>query len=839
MISLLLISITAAGVRAQSCFNVSAGKDTSISCLLDNFDLKARVPDVRTSETYQVVSIPYNPYAYKTPGGTTDPGVDNDDRYSDSFFLPFPFCFYGDVYNKVCVGSNGVITFDVRANAKKFHCFLFGPSNTLPYAGGSPGNASFYAPRASIWLAFYDMDPSDSPGLPDDPDEHKIEWRVEGSVPCRRFVVSFYKIGYFGNGGPAGCTNNNPANLCTMQAVLYEGTGIIDVFYKNKPVCQNSYAIAGVQNWGQDQAVTPPGRNNAIWSAIDEGIRYVPAGPGSLLKRVELYKNGTLIATDLSPTIVGNGELEASFPNVFQQEDSMSYVVRAFYGHCNNPAIETEGSDTIIVRKEMPPVVTEFTDEPCNGNFGTIRVVSPYQPPMTEYSIDNGVTWQTLPIFYVHAGTYYVMARRIGRTCTSTSSKIIINQPPPFAAFANTGADATCGANDGSLSVTATGGTLPYQYSIDGGATWQPSNTFNNLSAGNYSVRAKDDHNCLAVFPGTVLLNDTMSLDLGPDSTICFGTDILLVPMVNSLTNSYNWKPGATLNSDIVRTPVASPTDTTKYYITATWGACVHTDSVTINVKHKPVVDAGKDTAICYKTNATLSGSAGNLSGTVNFAWSPPDSLSTPNAPTSFVRMDTTRQFTLTVTDNYGCNFSVSDSVTIFMQPLFVAFAGNDTNAILGRQHQLKASGTNATDFVWSPAAPLNNPFIANPLAILHSNTSFYVHVTDAIGCTDDDTVFIKVYEGPNYYLPNAFTPNGDGLNDVFGPTIVGMESTGYFRIFNRYGTIIFETKDLSKNWDGTLKGKPAASGTYVWMIKGIDVNGSVVEMKGTVILLR
>jgi gliding motility-associated-like protein len=308
---------------------------------------------------------------------------------------------------------------------------------------------------------------------------------------------------------------------------------------------------------------------------------------------------------------------------------------------------------------------------------------------------------------------------------------------------------------------------------------------------------------------------------------------------VNSLTNSYKWTPGATLNSDIVRTPVASPTDTTKYYLTATWGACVHTDSVTINVKHKPVVDAGKDTAICYKTNATLSGSAGNLSGTVNFAWSPPDSLNTPNAPTSFVRMDTTRQFTLTVTDNYGCNFSVSDSVNIFMQPLFVAFAGNDTNAILGRQHQLKASGTNATDFVWSPAAPLNNPFIANPLAILHSNTSFYVHVTDAIGCTDDDTVSIKVYEGPNYYLPNAFTPNGDGLNDIFGPTIVGMKSTGYFRIFDRYGNIIFETKDLSKNWDGTLKGKPAASGTYVWMIKGIDVNGSVVEMKGTVILLR
>jgi gliding motility-associated-like protein len=824
---LILLLSTTAKLSAQSCFNVSAGNDTTISCLANCLTLKARIPDVRTSETYQVVSIPYTPYAYVTPGGTTDPLVDADDHFSAAFSLPFSFCFYGAVYDKLVVGSNGVMTFDFAANAGTIESFLLSASNTLPYAGGSPNNIAFYAPRASIWLAYYDMNPATSPP------GHKIEWRVEGTAPCRRFVVSYYNIGYFGN---SACPNSNPANLCTMQAVLYEGSGIIDVFYQNKPVCNNNLSIAGVQNWGQNQAVSPPNTNCTVWNAVNKGFRYVPSGPGSLLSRVELYKNGTLIATGTT-TPLGNGELEASFPNICQSEDSMSYVVRAFYHNCENPAVETEGSDTIIVRKDLPAVVTELVDPLCKGNLGKITVLSPSQPPLIEYSINGGTTWQTFNVFNVPAGTYTVLARRIGNLCTSTSPPLTLTEPAAFTAFASAPTSATCGATDGSLSVTAAGGTLPYEYSINGGSSWQPSNVFSNLAAGNYTVRARDAHNCLAIFPGVVPLNDTMSLDLGPDSTICFGDSVLLIPQVNLLADTFKWTPAATLNYDTARTPIAHPTDTTKYYLTAKWGQCVRKDSITVNVKHKPVAYAGKDTTICYKTNAFLSGTATNLSGSVNYLWSPPDSLNTPNAASTIAWMDTTRQFFLTVTDNYGCNFSVVDSMMVFMQPPLVVFAGNDTNANLNRPHQMEASG--AVNYVWTPAAPLNDPFIADPLATLLHDTYFHVQGTDAIGCIADDDVFVKVYEGPMYYLPNAFTPNGDGLNDIFFPTPVGIRSTDFFRVYNRYGELLFETRQWMQGWDGTIKGKKAASGTYVWTIKGIDTNGAVFEMKGTVILLR
>jgi gliding motility-associated-like protein len=492
----------------------------------------------------------------------------------------------------------------------------------------------------------------------------------------------------------------------------------------------------------------------------------------------------------------------------------------------------------MIVRKTLNPINVKADSARCKGGQGTITVTSPLAPNI-EYSIDGGTTWQLSPIFNVPAGTYTVNARVVGSLCGGFTSNILVEEPTLVTASA-VPAVASCANNDGVIDITAGGGNPGYEYSIDNGVTYQTANQFLNLPVGNYNnIKVRDAYGCTVFLSATIAINDTMRLELGPDSTICFGSSITLIPQTNALTDTFKWSPKATLNFDTVKTPIAKPNDTTKFYLTAKWGVCTRKDSISINVLHKPVANAGNDTTVCYKTNATLFGSASNLSGTVNFAWSPPDSLNSPNTAITGVRLDTTRQFTLTVTDNYGCNFSVTDSVIVFMQPQLIAFAGNDTNAIINRDHQLQATGRNAVSFVWSPTGPLNNPFIANPLAVMQHDTYFYVHITDAIGCTDDDTVFIKVYEGPTYYLPNAFTPNGDTRNDIFFPTPVGIRSTDYFRVFDRYGKLMYETRQWMQGWDGTLKGKPSASGTYVWMIKGIDRNGAVVEMKGTVILLR
>jgi gliding motility-associated-like protein len=820
-------------VKAQSCFTIFAGNDTTISCVQPCLDLKARLPDIRSSEDYQVTSIPYTPFPYVTaaPIYVLPCIADQDDKYGDIATLPFNFCFYGNVYNKYVLGTNGVITFDLSNAIPGSNGNNYVVSNPLPFRGtGTPiyacpappyPSGSLY-PKLSIMGAYSDLFPDLS-----DP-AYKIEARVEGFAPCRRFVMSYSNVKLY----------NCQALKTTFEVVLHEGTGLIDIFVENYPFCSGNNAIIGIQKDGSPASLfaSPPGRNLFSQQISNEGWRFVPSGPTSLLDSVVLYKNGVKVTSGTTTTL-GNGQLEATFPGVCQSEDSMSYVVRAYYRQCDNPALETDGSDTLIVYKTLNPLNVTATDALCNGSNGTITINSPTAANI-EYSIDGGANWQTSPVFNAPAGTYTVLARVIGSLCGGSTTATIAE--PTALTLTSTSTASDCSNKTGTIDLTAGGGTPGYEYSIDNGVTYQLSNQFLNVASGNYNnIKIKDANGCLKTTTQSVALLDTMNLELGADSTICFGTKITLVPQTNALTDTFKWTPAATLNYDTAKTPVASPTDTTKYYLTAKWGVCTRRDSITVNVLHKPIANAGKDTTVCYKTNATLFGSASNLSGIVNFAWSPPDSLTSPNTAVTGVRLDTTRQFTLTVTDNYGCNFSVTDSVTVFMQPELVAFAGNDTNAILGRPHQLLATGRNAVDFVWSPAGPLNNPFIANPLAIIYSNTYFHVHITDAIGCTDDDTILVKAYQGPTYYLPNAFTPNGDGLNDVFFPTPVGIRTTEYFRVFDRYGAVIYQTREWMKGWDGTLKGKPAASGTYVWMIKGIDVNGSVVEMKGTVILLR
>lgn len=976
---------------AQSCFNISAGPDISAPCGVNTVNIKAKVPDIRSSDNYKIVSIPYTPYQYVVPIGTEDPLVYADDHFSDGFALPFPFCFYGSIYNDICVGSNGVLTFDTKLNANKEEGYPLGIGNMLPFGGGQPDDAnSFYAPRASIFLAYYDMNPATSPA------ERKIQWRLEGTAPCRRFVVSYYHIGYFST---ATCPNTLQ-NLCTMQAVLYEGTGLIDVFYENKPVCtgsQNGLAIAGLQNWDQNGAIADPLRNGQVWSAVNEGVRYVPNGTSSLFNRVELYKNNTLIP--VTPTIVdlGTGELEVTFPNITQVETSAEYVIKAYYNQCDNPAVETEGSDTIKVNKTFNPVSTTMTPAMCaSSSNGTITVTNPTGPtieysidgtnwqlspvfpglvPATytvtarligtdctgsatvtvtspaapavaatavspacpgaasgkitvstpapgtdiEYSIDGGSTWQASNIFSVAAGTYTIKARIISTGCIGTSPPVNVTDPPAetitttatpascngtatgtITVTAPLGSDyeysvnggsnwqpspvftvgaatytvlfrkistgctgsktetvtqpsgltasavqtqqASCANNDGEITVTASGGTTPYQYSIDNGTTYQSTGIFSTLPTGAYTrLRIKDNNGCqYGVNTVNITLNDTMRLELGPDTTICAGSQVVIIPQTNPQTNIFSWTPvNGTLSSTTAPSPSASPADTTKYYLTAGFGICTRKDSITVNILHRPVAFAGKDTSICTNTEAFLHGVASNLSGIAYYAWAPDAKLvyTTVDSSRATAKPDSSQWYAFIVKDGYGCGFTVPDSLFVTVRPPVPAFAGNDTIAMFNKPHQLNATG--GTDYLWTPAAPLNNPFIHNPLAVLKVDTYFDVKVTDDIGCVGYAHLFVKVYEGPAYYLPNTFTPNGDGLNDIFRAVPSGMKSTEYFRIFNRYGQVMFETKEYLKGWDGNFKGKPQPSDTYIWIIKGTDTNGRTVEERGTVLLMR
>jgi gliding motility-associated-like protein len=459
------------------------------------------------------------------------------------------------------------------------------------------------------------------------------------------------------------------------------------------------------------------------------------------------------------------------------------------------------------------------------ANGGT----SPYE------FMSNGGAFQPSGSFNnLIAGVYNLRVRDLNGCLKDTV--ITITEPSLLTASATTVA-ATCNGNDGTITLTAGGGSPAYTYSTDSGYNYQASNIFTD-SVGNYNfLFIKDDHGCIAQTTATIALSDTMRLELGPDTTICEWSSVTFTPQTNPQTTIFNWSPNIDLSSTTVGNAVASPHYDIKYYLTAQWGVCQRSDSIQVNVKLKPIANAGLDTLICWKSPAVLRGSVIRTSGPVSFLWSPPSRLLDSAAATTPAQPDTTQQYVLEVSDNYGCGFKVYDTVLITMLPPVAADAGHDTVAVEGVPHQLFGGG--GVTYVWTPANVLDNPFAQDPKATIFTDTRFTLYVQNIAGCLGTDDVFVKVYKGPTYYMPNAFSPNGDGLNDVFRPTPVGIVRTNYFRVFNRYGELMFDTKEYRKGWDGTFKGKKQDQGTYVWMIGGLTRDGKTLEMKGTVILIR
>ena len=145
-------------------------------------------------------------------------------------------------------------------------------------------------------------------------------------------------------------------------------------------------------------------------------------------------------------------------------------------------------------------------------------------------------------------------------------------------------------------------------------------------------------------------------------------------------------------------------------------------------------------------------------------------------------------------------------------------------------------------NYSWTPATGLSDPKIANPIVTVGATgdvVQYQVITSTIAGCKGEGYVTIRVYKGPDIYVPSGFTPNGDGKNDRFTPFPVGMKSYTYFRVFNRWGQLVFSTTKLNDGWDGKLGGTNQQSGVYVWMIEGLTKDDRVITKRGTVAVIR
>jgi gliding motility-associated-like protein len=298
----------------------------------------------------------------------------------------------------------------------------------------------------------------------------------------------------------------------------------------------------------------------------------------------------------------------------------------------------------------------------------------------------------------------------------------------------------------------------------------------------------------------------------------------------------YSWSPAVYLNDQSLPNPIASIDSDTKFYVTAKdLNNCVDVDSVFVAIRPKPVFNQPPDKAVCSGKPISLEG---NNPTNYSYSWSPQASLDNPNSPNPIATPDSTMTFTATIAENI-CNYDSTFKVmvTVNPSPTVIARKSNDIDCNI---HPAKISATGASKFVWSPTAGLDYSGKPNPTVSISSTTTYTVEGIDLNGCSAFDSITVNVGVGGNplFIVPNAFTPNGDGLNDCFGIGRWGNVSVEEFAVYNRWGERIFSTRNPSVCWDGTLNGKAQASGTYVYVIKVQTFCGKI-ERKGLITLIR
>ena len=373
-----------------------------------------------------------------------------------------------------------------------------------------------------------------------------------------------------------------------------------------------------------------------------------------------------------------------------------------------------------------------------------------------------------------------------------------------------------------------------------GNFTWQPGYNILNANTPTPLVYPKattkyyvtlNDRGCVNTDSIRVRVVDFVTLDAKPDSTICLTDEVRLNASGDAL--KFSWSPSSTLDNPLKRNPIAKPLGNSTYSVVASIGKCSATDRVTIRTVPYPIAKAGPDTTVCFEDTAQFHASM----VASKFNWSPANSMQNSNTLSPIAFPNKTTAYILTVTDTLGCPKPSRDTLLLTVRPKIKAFAGRDTAIVLGQPLQLNGSG--ADFFTWSPSAGLNRTDINNPVARLSEDATYVLKAFTEEGCFAMDTLKVRVFTtGPDIFVPNAFSPTWEA-NVVFRPIPVGISRLQYFRIFNRWGQMVFNTTQAGFGWDGRVGGKLQSAGTYAWMVEGVDYTGKTISKKGTMMLIR
>jgi gliding motility-associated-like protein len=538
--------------------------------------------------------------------------------------------------------------------------------------------------------------------------------------------------------------------------------------------------------------------------------------------------------------------------NVFSNLSSGSYTVRVR----DNNGCTFDVTATITQTTSTVTATASVSQISCGQTTGTITVNASSGAPPYTYSINNGITYQQSNIFSNLATGSYSVRVKDNTGCTFDVSATI-NQNATAVTATATAPPISCGQSTGTITVNASNGTAPYSYSINNGTSYQQSNIFTNLSTGSYSIRVRDNSGCTFDVSVTITQNTpSVTATATTTDTECGKSNgSITASGTGGSSYTYSLNNGAFGTGNVFNNLAAGT-----YKITVQNSSGCSDDTVVVI---KPITSA-------VTQSSTLSGCKSVVFNGITYTSSTivKDTLrNSINCDSVYritnVNVQNTPVVTRTQTIN-GCNSVVLNNIsyknsttvkdtlkttagcdsiyvvtTINISTSNLALTASANPAFAGTTVTLTTSSSSGyRTIAWQPAHLFPLQTASTQRITADTSRMIKVIAESNAGCIDTAQLFVEVKEFTDFFIPNAFTPNGDGKNDLFllmGTTI----NKGRIRIFNQWGEMLFATEDVRKGWDGTFKGKPQPVGIYVYEVHVTMNNGTEIKKKGFINLIR
>lgn len=521
----------------------------------------------------------------------------------------------------------------------------------------------------------------------------------------------------------------------------------------------------------------------------------------------------------LSPTIIAS-------PSV-----TTNYTVTAFENGCNSQSVVTVSVVT------TPTVSIAGTNTLCAGQ-ASVALTASGAPnylwsPAGSLSASTGANVLAFP-----ASTTQYSVLGANGTCTNQAVYTVSVFTVPIITSA---ASQTflCSGNTSNISAN---GANSYAW------TFSPFITVGNSALVSVSPQSTAfytvtgiSNGCSGVSTGSILVVASPQLQTGVTRpVICQFANTTLNA---SGANSYNWQPGNSLSSATAAVVIATPTVPTVYTVVATNGVapniCSRTQTLSINVIPNASVQVVAPDSICFGQKVTL-----NASGGTTYSWSPVATISSNTEPDFIINPTVTTVYTVTAKNGSLC--PSTKVFTVNVNPLPIVSAGRDTSINFDEWLYLKGTSNDGIFYTWSTTRDTSLGCInciqtfANP----QQTTCYILEVINVHGCRASDEVCVEVRKEYEVYMPNAFTPNSDGLNEIFRPKGASIKEYR-LSIFNRWGQLMYDGKGGFKagtegnGWDGTYKGKPCEEGVYVYKLEFLTPASKNIVKTGHVMLLN